>query len=217
MSKYKTNDAADINEEKQAFVEQVKRIVGDPTLLRDNAVFPRHDFESFIHQAGLVNLIAERFCKNQFYGKFNKQIIESVKEYIHSCLPDALYIITSETIVKALAYATGESPSKPKIRALSEEAAKQIQRRDRKLVLGDSRGAPETWDKHKLITVVQEAIKSIKNSALLTQNKVAKQINVHYNPDPQLTASSLRQLLKRKGLNWKELKAQRAKEIIKRT
>jgi hypothetical protein len=135
MSKYKTNDAADINEEKQAFVEQVKGIIGDPTLLRDNAVFPRHDFEFFIRQAGLVNLIAERFCNNQFGDRFDKQTIDSVKEYIDTCLPEVLYIVTSETIVKALAYASGENPSKPKIRALSEEAARQIQRRDRKLVL----------------------------------------------------------------------------------
>ncbi len=217
MSRYKTNDAADITEEKQAFIEQVKGIIGDPTLLRDHAVFPRHDFEFFIRQAGLVNLIAERFCKNQFYGSFDKQIIESVKEYINACLPEVLYIVTSETIVKALAYASGESPSKPKIRALSEEAAKQIQRRDRKLVLRDGRGAPETWDKRKLLTVVRGAIKSIKNPALVTQKKVAEQINVRYRPETSLTESSLGHLLKRKGLGWKEIKAQKLEEMRKRT
>lgn len=218
MSGYGTEDVLDdTSEEKQAFLDQVKGILEEPSLLRDGAVFPRREFERLIQKSGFVPLIAELFCKNQFYGKNDEQIIELVKEYIQTYLPEVLYIVTGETIIKALVYASGEKPSRSKIRALTEEVARITQQRDRKLILRDGRGAPLKWDRRKLETSVRRAMRGIKNPRLLTRKKVAELINNTYSLNIPLTITSLGHLMKRKGVHWKELKARRLDELRKGT
>jgi hypothetical protein len=63
---------------------------------------------------------------------------------------------------------------------------------------------------------VRGAVRKINNPRALSLPKIAGLINLFY-PDAHLTADSLRRLLARKGVNWKELKAKRVKELRKRT
>lgn len=218
MSGDATEQGLDVaSEVKQYFADQAKDLLEEPFILREGAVFPRREFERLIQQAGLVPQIAELFCKNQFYSKHTEQIAELVKEYIQTYLPEILYIVTGETIIKALAYASGEKPSKTKMRALTKEVARLIQRRDRKLILRDGRGAPLKWDKRKLETSIRRAMRGIKNPRLLTQKKVIELINNIYSLKTPLTITSLVHLMKRNGVNWKGLKAQRLAELRKLT
>lgn len=185
-------------------------------LLTYDAVFARREFEALIKQSELTHLIIERFCENQYVGEGSEETKRLAKEYLGANLAEALYIITGLSLLKAHAHATGELLLKPRVDAWNDEALRQIQRRDTKLLLRSGRGAPQKWTAAELSDRVWWIVRSINNPRVLSLPKVAALINSTY-PEANLTADSLRLLLARKRISWKELKAKRAAELKKRT
>ena len=185
-------------------------------LLTYDAVFARREFETLLKQSDLPRLIAERFSENQYVGEGSEEAKRLAKEYLRANLPEALYIITGLSLLKAHAYATGQLLLKPRVVAWNDEALRQIQGRDTKLLLRSGKGARLKWNVDELLASVRRAVRRINNPRALSLPKVAGLINFRY-PDAHLKADSLRRLLARKGVNWKELKAKRVKELRKRT
>jgi hypothetical protein len=184
-------------------------------LLTYDAVFPRREFETLLKKSDLPRLLAERFTENQYYGNGSEELKRLAKEYLRANLPEAIYIITGLTLLKAHAYAKGKDILKPRVDAWNAEALRQIHRRDATLLLRSGKGARLKWDTEELFSRVKWAVGRITNPRALSLPRVAEIMNRSF-PDIHLTADSLRRLLARKGVDWKKLKASRVKEIKKR-
>lgn len=181
-----------------------------------DSVFSRREFETFVKQTNFPGLIADRFCENQYVGEGSEELIRLAKEYLSANLSEAMYIVAGLTLLKAHLYATGELLLKPRVDALHAEAIKQIQRRDTKLVVRSGKGAHLKWDAKELSALVQRTLRDFNNPQAVSLPNVVRAINQSY-PSVRLTTESLKRLLARKGVNWKELKESRIKEIKKGT
>jgi hypothetical protein len=135
--------------------------------------------------------------------------------FLQKHLPDWVYNITNILALEARSAAHGGPISKSKARRLFE--VEFVDREFGGPPLKDSRN--EIWGAANLRMVLKEVLRQIKVVSAITLENAARRIIKNSGPMFQkskapLTGKHLQKLLKRHGINWKQMKAERVQLLI---
>jgi hypothetical protein len=145
-----------------------------------------------------------------FEDDFRRQSV-----FLQEHLPNWFYSITNILALEARTAAHGKPISKSKARRLFE--VEFVDREFGGPPLKDSRN--EIWNAPSLRMILKEVLRQIKVVSALTLENAARRINKSSGPmfsksKAPLTGKHLQKLLKRHGINWKQMKAERVRLLI---
>jgi hypothetical protein len=152
-----------------------------------------------------------RFATKSFLDGLQRGISETIEERSS----DATILAISRYFADFLAKFGGRVDARPFIRGIGQAAAARRTKRFIDLAsklpnirVSTSKGRPRTWTQQSLRQAVEKAILQVRKKKYREPRltDVATSLNKSYPDRMPLNAKSLGQMLKRHGIDWKELK-----------